>query len=765
MTIDRKNQIKFESNDHPIKTIQDDQLNRAEFSKKIADAISNSRNEERSIVIALNGKWGSGKSSIKNMIIDNLQKDYNSIIDRYEFSPWQWTGQEHITQTFFTELSNAIGKHNKEAQDKKLIKKLRKYGLYLQFGESISTGFNIALPYLFGFSSLIAFSDVFIQDQRFKILESILLILSAGIAGGLKFGNKFLNSIIGKFKAISEDSKLSLEELKIEIKHILKFRSKSILVVLDDLDRLTSNQLKIVFQLIKANSDFPNMIFLILYQKDLVESKMTDEGGQSGRNFLEKIIQVPIDIPKAEKYLIKNILIENIESTLNTYQSEYRNFDKAVYEINSSSAFLSYFNNLRDVHRFSTTLNFHFNLLKSGANIEVNPIDLIFIECLRVFDYDVYTQIHNFREELIFKKNADLINNEIDESLIKLITEKSNNKDNCKDLLKILFPKLREQAINTKSNDATKHTKGWHLCSPEYFDKYFQFSIPNGEISHNLVEKFLKLSSDSDSLFKYFLELESQNLEKKVIFQVTHSINQYPEGSLETFFFTIAKIRTRNLSKITYSSNTKNHILGISNLLFEILENIISKIPLKKEKARILLRCMDDINLLSFSGDFLTHPNLTYDTGHKLFSHDSFSYLKMNFIEKLELIAKNESKKILNHPDLSKLLNYWKIWGDITNIKEWVNQNTNTNKELLIMLKSFIVYPDIIDINIPAIQTNLIDLNNYMSFKSIRNKINSINDPNLSIHDKEIFDFFLNIDDDLLEKEIKQNNMFSITKN
>ena len=54
-----------------------------------------------------------------------------------------------------------------------------------------------------------------------------------------------------------------------------------------------------IFQLIKANTDFPNVIFLLLFQKDIVEKKLTDNT-QSGENYLEKIIQIPFIIPQIQ---------------------------------------------------------------------------------------------------------------------------------------------------------------------------------------------------------------------------------------------------------------------------------------------------------------------------------------------------------------------------------------------------------------------------------------------------------------------------------
>ena len=42
---------------------------------------------------------------------------------------------------------------------------------------------------------------------------------------------------------------------------------------MDDLDRLTSEQLRMVFQLVKANTEFPNVVFLIVISKGLSRGK------------------------------------------------------------------------------------------------------------------------------------------------------------------------------------------------------------------------------------------------------------------------------------------------------------------------------------------------------------------------------------------------------------------------------------------------------------------------------------------------------------
>src|SRR6266576_1149201 len=60
------------SSDTPIQSPREDLLNRNNFAKQIARDIHAWKGRE-SLVIALYGGWGSGKTSLKNLIVSNLQ--------------------------------------------------------------------------------------------------------------------------------------------------------------------------------------------------------------------------------------------------------------------------------------------------------------------------------------------------------------------------------------------------------------------------------------------------------------------------------------------------------------------------------------------------------------------------------------------------------------------------------------------------------------------------------------------------------------------
>ncbi len=371
------------ASDRPIKKTDDDLLDRAEFAKDLALAISDWRSKD-SLVIALHGEWGSGKSSIKNMTLSVLEQAKDNTPDIIQFSPWEWAAQEKITASFFDEISKSIGRKDRSKAGKKLAATLKRYGQYLNTGESIASGLVNALPTLFVLVTVLGISGSFIESDLLKGICTFLLVLLGGWAGVLKWGGGFLTSLGINAESKAEAEKADLSEIRSELSQLLADRKSPLLIVMDDLDRLTTEQLRMSFQLVKANLEFPNVVFLLLFQRDLVEKKLTDDK-QNGRDYLEKIIQVPFDIPKIEISKLHSLLFGKLNQLLEQDKSAQKMFDSNRWGNLFHGALHAYFDNLRNVYRYTSTLSFHFGLFKGKSVFEVNPVDLIGIECIRVF--------------------------------------------------------------------------------------------------------------------------------------------------------------------------------------------------------------------------------------------------------------------------------------------------------------------------------------------------------------------------------------------
>jgi predicted KAP-like P-loop ATPase len=428
------------SADRPINSVDEDLLGRAEFSKSLAEAI-NSWGGEDSLVVALYGNWGDGKSSIKNMVLSFLRgKTKKPTI--IEFSPWEWAAQEKITQAFFDEISKSIGKENDSEKYKKLAKKFEKYGGYLSASEiilsSASSSFPVIIPIL---ASISFISSLFSNYQSITITITAILAVYISV---VKWGTEILKKIGVHYDGKAKDSEKTLSEIRAELKEDLRSLESPILIVMDDLDRLTTSELRMIFQLIKANTDFPNVTFLLLFQKNIVENKLTD-ATQSGKEYLEKIIQVPFNIPKAEVSKVHQVLFEKIKIILNSDGSANSKFDNERWDEIFYGGLNKYFKNLRDVYRFTSTLKFHFNLLKGREVFEVNPVDLIAIESIRVFEPKLYHEIFINKEVFTASSYGDGLEKRRQKDIINNIINKFDNINDgtVEKILKNIFPNIK----------------------------------------------------------------------------------------------------------------------------------------------------------------------------------------------------------------------------------------------------------------------------------------------------------------------------------
>ena len=103
------------SPDVPITKVADDTLNRGVFAQSLATTILQ-YSFPSSFSIGLYGAWGSGKTSLLNMVLEAVEEnDEDAVILR--FNPWLCADSKQLITQFFKQLSTAI-KLKKSAEAK-----------------------------------------------------------------------------------------------------------------------------------------------------------------------------------------------------------------------------------------------------------------------------------------------------------------------------------------------------------------------------------------------------------------------------------------------------------------------------------------------------------------------------------------------------------------------------------------------------------------------------------------------------------------------
>jgi predicted KAP-like P-loop ATPase len=481
------------SADRPIASREEDLLGRASFADSLSSAIKGWNGNE-SLIIALYGPWGSGKSSVKNMVLQSLRSDEADCPLIVEFNPWQWSGQDQLAEAFFREIGLLLGRSDGSEDGKRRAARWRAYGTYLTLGASVAKSLKTILPILGLPGSAIA-------DMLVKGIEQSGAVVQEGSKG-------------------VEDQELvqqqTLAEIKKDLSDSLKKLERPILVVLDDIDRLTPEEIRLLFQLVKANADFPNVVYLLLFQRDIVERGLDSPPAISGQEFLEKIVQVGFDIPRIERPRLEKVLFAGLDELL-TEADVGKRFDQKRWGNFFIGGLRPYFQTLRDVYRYLATLSFHVSLFRSTGSFEVNPIDLIALEVLRVFEPAVYQRLPEAKLELTSQRDRARDShdqNERTRKLIESIVKAGSQPDQVREIVKQLFPPV--EWVFSGPMYGHDFEERWfrdlRLCHTEVFDRYFHLTIPEGDISQAELDRILSLAGDRSGLVAEFRSLNQRNL-------------------------------------------------------------------------------------------------------------------------------------------------------------------------------------------------------------------------------------------------------------
>jgi len=469
--------------DKPISEENEDQFQRYAFSKRIAETIYNRTNSE-SIVIGLYGAWGEGKTSVLNFIRQELSPFKPEII-HFTFNPWRFTDEAALLTSFFNTLAKEIKKSfeqkgviqesNKQKENfiTRQYSALREYINKRKEDAPLKSGFEV-------------FGD---QIQEYGKLISIFGV--GEIAEGLG-------------KALSN---VDVEDLKLRIETLLKEHKRRIVVFIDDIDRLDKQEIHSIFRLVKLTGDFAYTTYVLSFDENMVASAIGERFGsgdfKAGLNFIEKIVQIPIKLPLAQKTALQNFCFKLVEQALNSSQIELTEEEGQEFVRKFTTNIIGRLTTPRLAVRYGNSLSFSLPLLKG----EVNYVDLLLIEAIRVFYPEVYDYIKYNPDDFIGSYQdygSNSINKEKAEKFrarFEEVTQKYD-KDQVEDskwALGDLFPILKkvwgDNWINWDAGTPEKRYDQKRISTSQYFNRYFSYTVIEGDISDVALNDFITFSS------------------------------------------------------------------------------------------------------------------------------------------------------------------------------------------------------------------------------------------------------------------------------
>lgn len=538
------------STDRPINSGEQDLLGRLSFSNQLGKAIYEFDGND-GLVIGLFGKWGTGKTSVINMAINEInrlaEKDENKpIIMR--FIPWSYSENDNLITMFFQCLKNKISIQDNEELKKKVGKALNDY------------------------------SGVF--DAL-----SLVPVVGSGVAAILK--------TIAQAQGTDLMRNTDLDETKEILEKALIDAKKKIVIIIDDIDRLTNSQIRDVFQLVKQVADFPNIVYVLVMDREIVRSALSEVHNIDGNEYLEKIIQVPFELPELRKSKLHNIFFIKLDQIINSLQNNVF-IDEDYWNNVFRNCIEPYINTLRDVNRIINTFQFRYGMLYQETSFE----DMISITTLEVLNPELYKWICSNKEAVCGgfmhgflshdRNKPDYRNMYYDE-----FKSMGIDPDLAIKCISTMFPVFAND-VNEYQYIAhdTQDIKGKMRVADEgRFDIYFAFDLDDIKVSRNIINACI-YELDESVLCSTIEEINEQGNIIYFLEEVRSLIDKIPYERLGVIASLLLNLQWK------FKGDSAKSIFSISarDKAEYLAETMINRLNTEEEKYGIIRSVVENAN-------------------------------------------------------------------------------------------------------------------------------------------------------------------------
>lgn len=336
-----------------------DDFNRRTFAQALSHALCLPK-DAPGLIVGIEGEWGSGKSTVIGFIKEELLKHAPAPI-LLDFNPWMVSGSSALVEIFINQLAASVGGDS----------------LSSQTGKGIIAG-----------RKLLDYAKLLKHFKHLKYLKYVpALGLAGNIAGDVGEFAGALEKPIDEANNTAEAALNDLEKLlpKLDLqaqkKHVIEAISdldRSIVVIVDDLDRLPPEEIRSMVQALKAVADFPRVTYLLAYDPSIIGHALDLQQNETkGRAYLEKIVQISYPLPPAFPWQQYNYAVKVIYELLDRLSITRKPFEEERFS-EAISIVVKLSKQPRDVVRLVNRLT----LSLPATRDEINLCDVIVFEML-----------------------------------------------------------------------------------------------------------------------------------------------------------------------------------------------------------------------------------------------------------------------------------------------------------------------------------------------------------------------------------------------
>ncbi len=469
--------------DRPVTETALDRLGFEEMAIHLANAIV-SDGLSSGFVFAIEGAWGSGKSSLIKLTLDKLLQRPNSPKPQIiEFRPWLVGKREDLLKELFNQISGVVDEvvaHPHAGDARRLLK---------TYAHAAS-----------GLANIAAAAEIFEIPLAGKVER--LLRCTGGKAGEL--------------------TELSLGGMKEALKSLLREAKARIIIIVDDLDRLDPPEVVEVLRLVRAVADFPNVVYVTAYDADRISAHLkTALGTDDDGAYMEKVVQVSFRIPKPMTFDLVNWFEEKAAALLSVIPDDSAKHQRFYHTVHTWAPM--FVETPRDVVRALNALHLH----AVPVQDLVDPGDMVFLQLIRVKFPELFKWVEEYAVTLSRWGDDAILSPESPKTkaddLLRIIGDDDSRRSKLTKALSDILPGIEAWRQRQNTEEYKVFPQNWsstewrtfsdekRLASKHHFSLYFSFSVPAGGISDGEVASFIALAKDAPAAaLKYFKEIAQE---------------------------------------------------------------------------------------------------------------------------------------------------------------------------------------------------------------------------------------------------------------
>lgn len=596
--------------DAPIRSSAEDDLGRAPVAHKLARSILE-LDASQGLVVAVLGPWGHGKSSFINLMreeFEGIPKELESpeesdpspeesetrrALTVIDFNPWMFSGSDQLVDFFFTQIGAELKVKN-ESRLGKIADWLGQYAGIFKPAAKL-----IPLP---GASAV-----------------------GEGIAAGIS----------GLAGTTSADR--SVQKVKDDITEALSKLEKPIVVVIDDIDRLTKIEIREIFKLVRLTASFPNIIYLLAFDRKRVEQALSEDS-VSGRAYLEKIVLMGFDVPQASEKLLRSRALAELKRILSPVTNATLDEDRW------RSAYLEVieplFSNMRDVVRYAISSKEAIREL--GDQIDL--VDLLVMEAIRILRPEIFERLLKLQHDLVNPPIAILQEEaETEDPIDALLKEFPEDRFILQYLLNSTFPATQHK----NSEKCAQHNSIWRrkyrMAHVDFLKLYLERVASDPLTTFRDSERAFTYLNDGAALKKYLLtELDPEKLED-VISDLTSFESQFTDDMIVPGSVTLLNLID------TIPKENQHNLFGREFPVYCVVRKLLHRVEHmedEKEREAFISQIFNDIETYSSRFFFIDDIIDYIQTNENKFVSEVFTkQIHAIFIQKLRDFPPSEPSR------------------------------------------------------------------------------------------------------------------------